>query len=178
MTTTTDEMTHLLSTKADELTAAATAAEDEYAALRVKVQESAWALGWQNSIGSVMEEMLEELGLQGRPTRTDGQAKVRLTVGLRHGVGDHYVGSLAGNGIQTGLPMVVAQERSLRAPNIHLPTGTILEDGCYCQSLDEDADWEEVAKAIREYNDWTDVQVEVLALRCSGHACRNMPRTI
>lgn len=180
MTTTTDEMLAALSTKAEKATAAAAAAEQEYADLRVKVQESAWALGWQHSIGSVMEEMLEELGLQGRPTRVGGTAKVRLTVRLPEGLsGDPYIASLSGSGIGTASALTVTQERSVTVGSIYLPAGTEVDSGrCWCDVLDEHADPEQVVKAVREYHGWTEgPQVEVLALRCNGHPCSNRERT-
>lgn len=168
-----------LSTKAEEATAAAAAAEQEYADLRVKVQESAWALGWQHSIGSVMEEMLEELGLQGRPTRVGGMAKVRITVRLPDGLGiQTYVERLAERGVGTEADLTVTSERNVNVGHVHLPTGTDVGHGqCWCNLLDEHADMEQVTKAIREYNGWPqDTQVEVLALRCSGYDCQNTAR--
>ena len=178
MTTTTDEMMSALSAKADEVTAAATTALDEYANLRIKVQESAWALGWQNSIGPVMENMLSELGLAGRPHRAPAYIKIRLDVTLPGGV--NFLPAGAADRLMTSAPMRVAQERTVRVTPIYLPRGTEL-GACYCAAIDEHADPEQVRKAVKDYHGWTDdvenFDFEVLAIGCCGDACRNADRT-
>ena len=178
MTTTTDEMMALLATKAEEATASLQAALDEYTALRTKVQESAWALGWQNSIGPVMEDMLAEIGLEGRPERVAASVKCRLTVTVPNGVDLRSEGT---SPLLRGAPMQVTQERVMQMGPIYLPRGTDSDNGCYCAAIDEHADPEQVRHAIREYNGWTDVSerfdFEVLAIRCRGYDCRNVQRT-
>lgn len=181
MTTTTDDLTTALRLRVQETVERAEREVKEYADLRAKVQESAWALGWQHSIGSVMEQMLDELGLEGRPHRVRVATKVRLTVRLEQGLGNAE--RLPDNIFNLRLrhPMELSQVRPEARGTAHLPREVGINPsnppGCYCSVLDEHVDMAQVEKAVRENNGWGEEGVEILAVRCTGAYCENRDRT-
>jgi hypothetical protein len=170
-----------LSNLRDTEAAQADGAEGQIEATRIKVQETAWQLGWSNGIGTALDDMLREMGLQPRPARRSIWAKIErsfpiddprsLSIWLRDNNGP---------AISRQVVTRVVQEMEVSASDVQFPSEDVdpdaYSDTCYCAAVDR-LDESHVMTRIAEYHGYPVETMRILTRRCASAGCENRDRT-
>lgn len=178
--TTTESMLTALRTSVEAIEARATAADADYQSTREKVQETAWELGWTHGVGPVMEQMLDQLGLQPRPARVDIVAKYEVGRTLTDRGTIRTVVDMASAGLRYGVPTKVTQERESTISSIRLTgvgQGDVPVERCYCEDIERYTTHEQRQQHLNDYYGGGETGLTLLAWRCAHYTCPNVERT-
>lgn len=179
---TTTEMLTALQASVEAIESRVGEADSDYEATRTKVQETAWELGWQHGIGTVMEEMLGRLDLQPRPARVEMIVKCEVRRHITDGVMINRVivdlGTQAG-GMRHGDPLTITQQQESSVGAIRL-LGTSMHgyvvSRCHCADIEQYTTEEQRQQVVTDY--WGSRDHLLLAYRCGSHECQNRERTV